>query len=230
MPEERTQRRLAAILSADVVGYSRLMGEDEAGTLTALKSHRLELIDPSVEEYGGRIVKLMGDGILIEFPSVVEAFGCAIAVQRGLAKRNEAVPESRQVVFRVGVNVGDVIIEDDDIYGDGVNLAARIQSLADPGGVCISRTARDQIRDKLDIDLEDLGEHELKNIARPVRVFRIPIDSPETPPGERAGGFQQATGSESKIRPAIAILPFNNMSSDPEQAFFFRRVDRRPDH
>ncbi len=220
MPEERTQRRLAAILSADVVGYSRLMGEDEAGTLTALKSHRLELIDPSVEEYGGRIVKLMGDGILIEFPSVVEAFGCAIAVQRGLAKRNEAVPESRQVVFRVGVNVGDVIIEDDDIYGDGVNLAARIQSLADPGGVCISRTARDQIRDKLDIDLEDLGEHELKNIARPVRVFRIPIDSPETPPGERAGGFHQATGSESKIRLAIAILPFNNMSSDPEQAFF----------
>ena len=194
------------------------MGDNETDTLSALKSHRLELIDPSVEEYGGRIVKLMGDGILIEFPSVVEAVGCAIAVQRGVAKRNEAVPELRQVVFRVGVNVGDVIIEDDDIYGDGVNLAARIQTLAEPGGICISRTVRDQIRDKLDIALEDLGEHEVKNIARPVRVFRVPIEPSAVT--QTSGPAEKAAGSDSRVRPSIAVLPFDNMSSDSEQEFF----------
>ena len=220
MAEERVQRRLAAILSADVVGHSRLMGEDEGATLSALKSHRRDLIDPTVAQYSGRVVKLMGDGILIEFPSVVEAVECAIEMQQGLAERNRAAPDSRGVVFRVGINVGDVIIEDDDIYGDGVNLAARIQGLADPEGICVSRTARDQIRDKLDISLEDLGEHEVKNIARPVRVFRVPVDSSETPPGGQADGAEKASTSDSRIRPSIAVLPFENMSSDPEQEFF----------
>ena len=220
MSEERIQRRLAAILSADVVAYSRLVGEDEAGTLSALKSHRSELIDPTVKEFGGRIVKLMGDGILIEFPSVVEAVGCAIAVQRGLVQRNLAMPETRRVVFRIGINVGDVIIEDDDIYGDGVNLAARIQTLAEPGGICVSRAARDQIRDKLDISLEDLGEHKVKNIARPIRVFRVPIERSETLADKPSDDNGQARSSESKVRPSIAVLPFDNMSSDPEQEFF----------
>ncbi len=220
MAEEHIQRRLAAILSADVVGYSRLMGKNEAATLSALKSHRQDLINPTVKKYSGRVVKLMGDGILVEFPSVVEAVECAIAVQQGLLERNETVPESQRIVFRIGINVGDVIIEDDDIYGDGVNLAARIEALANPGGICISRTARDQIRDKLDITIEDLGEHELKNIARPVRVFRVPIDHSEVSPIDHNVIVEQIQGSDSKIRPAIAVLPFENMSSDSEQEYF----------
>ncbi len=162
----------------------------------------------------------MGDGILIEFPSVVEAVGCAIAVQQGLAERNDMTPESQQIVFRIGINVGDVIIEDDDIYGDGVNLAARIQTLAEPGGICVSRTARDQIRDKLDIALKDMGEHEVKNIARPVRVFRVPTDSPQLVADKPSGDDGQAAAPNTKVRPSIAVLPFENMSSDPEQEFF----------
>jgi len=220
MKEERIQRRLAAILAADVVSYSRLMGDDEVGTLSALKSHRHELIDPAVEKYSGRIVKLMGDGILVEFPSVVEAVQCAVVIQEESYKRNAEVPEPRRMVFRIGINVGDVIIDDDDIYGDGVNLAARIEALAEPGGICISHTARDQIRDKLDIVLDDLGEHEVKNIARPVRLFRVQIDSPEDPPKTLAQASKRASGSDSKIRPSIAVLPLDNMSSDPEQEFF----------
>ncbi len=166
------ERRLAEIMSADVVGYSRLMGEDETGTLAALKAHRKELIDPKVAEHNGRIVKLMGDGALVEFPSVVKAMQCAVEIQRGMAERNAAAADDRRIAFRIGINVGDIIIDGEDIYGDGVNVAARLEALAEPGGICISRTTRDQVRDRVDIALDDMGEVEVKNIARPIRVFR----------------------------------------------------------
>jgi adenylate cyclase len=210
------ERRLAAILSADVVGYSRLMGEDEIGTLEALKAHRAEFVDPEIERHSGRIVKLMGDGALVEFASVVDAVECAIAVQRGMAERNTGVAEERRIEFRIGVNLGDVIIEGDDIYGDGVNVAARIEALADPGSICISRAARDQVRDKLDITLGDMGEIEVKNIARPVRVFRIPISGAS----EDAGSVAADAATALPDKPSIVVLPFDNMSGDPEQEFF----------
>ena len=165
---ERVERRLAAILAADVAGYSRLMGQDEAGTLARLRTHRRELIDPKIAEHKGRIVKTTGDGILIEFPSVVEAVACAVAVQRGMAERNAGTPEDQRIVFRVGVNLGDVIVEDGDIHGDGVNVAARLEALAEPGGVCVSGTVRDHIGDRLDLAFKDMGDQSLKNIARPV--------------------------------------------------------------
>jgi adenylate cyclase len=163
------ERRLTAILSADVVGYGRLMGADETGTLTSLKAHRKELIDPTIATHHGRIVKLMGDGALVEFPSVVEAVHCAVDVQKGVAERNGDVPRDRRIDFRIGVNLGDVIIEDDDIYGDGVNVAARLQGLAEPGGICVSGTAFDQVEGKLDCGYEFLGARHVKNIAKPVR-------------------------------------------------------------
>ncbi len=170
------ERRLTTILSADVVGYSRLMGTDEAGTLAALKTHRTELIDPKAAEHSGRTIKLMGDGTLMEFPSVVEAVTFAVEVQILMRERNAAIPEDRQVVFRIGINIGDVIIEGDDIYGDGVNLAARLEGLADPGGICVRRNVRNQVRDKLDLSFEDRGEIKVKNIARPVRAFGVILD------------------------------------------------------
>jgi TolB-like protein/class 3 adenylate cyclase len=170
------ERRLAAILAADVVGYSRLMGEDEVGTLAALKAHREALIDPKIAEHQGRIVKTTGDGMLVEFPSVVEAVQCAVEIQTGMAERNAEVPEDRRMLFRIGINVGDIIIEGDDIFGDGVNVAARLEGLAEPGGICVRRTVRDHVRDKLPLVFEDMGEVEVKNIARPVRVFRIIVD------------------------------------------------------
>jgi class 3 adenylate cyclase/TolB-like protein len=173
----RDQRRLAAIVSADVAGYSRLMGEDESRTLAALKAHRRELIDPKIAEYGGRIVKTMGDGLLLDFPSVVDAVRCAVDVQRGMVERNAGVPIDRRIVFRIGVNVGDIIIDGDDIYGDGVNVAARLQALAEPGEICVSKVVRDQVLDKLSFAFEDLGPREVKNIARPVEVYRI-LDAP----------------------------------------------------
>jgi adenylate cyclase len=177
------ERRLAAILAADVVGYSRLMGEDEAGTLAALKVHRTELIDPRIAEHNGRIVKVMGDGLLVEFPSVVEAVECAVEIQRGMIERNADVPHDRRIELRIGINLGDVIVEDEDIHGDGVNVAARLESLAEPGGICVRRTVRNQVRDKLPLAFEDLGEVELKNIARPIRVFRVRLDDgAERPP------------------------------------------------
>jgi adenylate cyclase len=187
LSEERVQRRLAAILAADVAGYSRLMGVDEEGTLAALKAHRRELIDPAIAAHNGRIVKTTGDGALVEFASVVDAVRCAIEFQREMAERNAGVPGTKRIEFRVGVNVGDIIIDSGDIYGDGVNVAARLEALAEPGGICISRAARDQVRDRLDFALEDLGEQAVKNIARPVRVFRIRAGTgknpanPETP-------------------------------------------------
>ena len=170
---ERDRRRLAAIVSADVVGYSRLMGRDESGTLTALKAHRRELIDPKIAEHRGRIVKTLGDGLLLEFPSVVDAVACSVEIQRGMAKRNAGVPHERRIEFRIGINLGDIIIDEDDIFGDGVNVAARIQPLADPGGICVSRVVRDQVLDKLAFAFEDMGAHSVKNIARPVEVFRL---------------------------------------------------------
>ena len=180
----QSERRLTSILAADVAGYSRLMGLDEEGTLAALKSHRRELIDPAIGEHRGRLVKTTGDGLLVEFGSVVDAVRCAVAVQQGVAARNAGIAPDRRLVFRIGVNLGDVIVDGDDLYGDGVNVAARIENLAEPGAVLISRSARDQVRDKLGLALEDLGEHELKNIARPVRVFRVVLAAAPEP--ERA--------------------------------------------
>jgi len=211
VPVEPVERKLAAIFAADVVGYSRLMGEDEAGTLARLKEHRRELIDPSIAEHKGRIVKTTGDGILIEFPSVVEAVACAVAVQRGMGERNAATPEDQRIVFRVGVNLGDIIVEDDDIFGDGVNVAARLEALAEPGGICVNRVVRDQVRDKLDIAFEDMGEQQVKNIARPVRAFRVLAEEKKMP---------EPAALPLPDKPSIAVLPFQNMSGDPEQEYF----------
>jgi adenylate cyclase len=169
-PVERVERRLAAILAADVVGYSRLMGEDEVGTLDRLKAHRSQLVDPKIREHRGRIVKTTGDGILVEFASVVDAVSCAVQVQRGMVDRNASTPENKRILWRVGINLGDVIIDGEDIHGDGVNVAARLEALADPGGICVSRTVRNQVRDKLPYSFDDMGEQSVKNIARPVRA------------------------------------------------------------
>jgi adenylate cyclase len=177
----RDQRRLAAIVSADVAGYSRLMGRDDSGTLAALKAHRQELIDPKIAEYGGRIVKTSGDGLLLEFPSVVEAVRCAVDVQRGMAERNASVVPDQRIEFRIGVNVGDIIIDGDDIFGDGVNVAARLQALAEPGGICASKVVRDQVLDKLSFTFEDLGPQHVKNIARPVEAYRVDLGSDVRP-------------------------------------------------
>ena len=173
MSEERVERRLAAILAADVAGYSRLMGVDEEGTLAALKAIRRDLFDLKIKEHRGRIVKTTGDGVLVEFASVVDAVRCAVEVQRDMAERNADVPADKRIEFRVGINVGDIISDDNDIYGDGVNVAARLEALAEPGGICVSRVVRDQVRDKLDFAFDDTGEQQVKNIARPVRVYRV---------------------------------------------------------
>lgn len=214
MTGERAQRRLAAILAADVVGYSRLMAEDEAGTLARLKALRRDAIDPNVVAHGGRVVKLMGDGLLAEFPSVVDAVGCAVAVQRAIAERETGQPEARRIALRIGINLGDVIIEGDDLYGDGVNIAARLEEVAAPGGVAVSATVYEHIGSRLDIAFEDCGEQRLKNIERPLRVFRVKDDAPASVPRTAAAS------APSLEKPSIAVLPFANMSGDPEQEFF----------
>ena len=182
----RDHRRLAAIVSADVVGYSLLMGRDDSATLAGLKAHRRELIDPKIAEYGGRIVKTTGDGLLLEFPSVVDAVRCSVDVQRGMAERTAGVPLEQRIEFRIGINVGDIIIDAEDIFGDGVNIAARLQTLADPGGICVSKVVRDQVLDKLSFSFEDLGAQEVKNIARPVEVFRVDLASGAVPSPTRS--------------------------------------------
>lgn len=216
MASEPVKRRLAAILAADVAGYSRLMGADEEGTLARLKAHRSELIDPKNKEHRGRIVKTTGDGLLIEFPSVVEAVRCAIEVQQGMLERNVQVPKDKRIEFRVGINLGDVIVEGRDLYGDGVNIAARLEALAEPGGVCISGTVLNHARDRVSFDVEDAGERALKNIARPVHVYSIIID----PRRQQGMPRPQERVLALPDRPSIAVLPFQNMSGDPEQEYF----------
>jgi len=213
-------RRLAAILAADVAGYSRLMGMDEEGTHERLKAQRRELVDPKISEHSGRIVKNTGDGLLAEFPSVVDAVRCAAELQRAMIDREAGIPEDRRIKFRIGINLGDVIVEDDDIFGDGVNIAARLEALAQPGGLCISGTVYDQIRDKLPYVFEDLGEQSVKNIARPVRVYAW---RPEAVAGARPPDASLAVPiSEPSVAPrlSIVVLPFTNLSNDADQQYF----------
>jgi adenylate cyclase len=204
------ERRLSAILAADVVGYSRLMGADEAGTLEALRTIRTSFIEGKIAEQRGRIVKLTGDGILVEFASVVSALQCAAEIQRGMRQRNKDVPQGRRIEFRIGVNLGDVIVEGDDIFGDGVNVAARLESVARPGGIAISHSVRDHVGNRLKLAFEDCGEQQLKNIEKPIRVYHVLLEEP-------AATEMNAIKDD---RPSIAVLPFNNMSGDSEQEYF----------
>jgi adenylate cyclase len=265
MAERRVERRMAAILAADVAGYSRLMGQDEEGTLARLKAHRRELVNPKIHEHRGRIVKTTGDGLLVEFASPVEAVRCAVEVQRGMVDRNAATPEDKRIRFRVGINLGDVIADDGDLFGDGVNVAARLEALSEPGGLCISQIVWEQVRDKLPYAFEDMGECEVKNIARPVRVFALSAQAVAglpnldvAPPAARvlsvhasvlaaaaaglvllAGGVAllwprseppslaastaaapTAARSAQLPRLSIVVLPFANLSADPEQEHF----------
>ena len=219
MGGERVERRLAAILAADVAGYSRLMGQDEAGTLQRLKALRGELVDPKIAEHKGRIVKTTGDGLLIEFPSVVEAVACAVAVQRDIAEQNASVAAAERLVFRVGINLGDVIIDGEDIHGDGVNIAARLEGLAEPGGICVSAVVYDQVRGRVDCPFEDLGEQTLKNITRPVRIYRVgwnskpAADISETPRSRRLAVEITLNPACAYTVPQVATNPNEGRSS-----------------
>src|SRR5581483_12439992 len=218
MPQDqptRVGRRLAAIVAADVAGYSRLMGLDEVGTARTLREHR-KVTDALVEKHGGRLVKTTGDGVLLEFPSVVDAVECAVAVQAVMAERNQGVPENRLMFLRVGINLGDILIEGDDILGDGVNVAARLEGIAEPGGICISSSAYDQVSGKVSVEFTDLGEQTLNNIARPIRAYAV------AGTGQGGTGHRGSTppGSTSAPRLSIVVLPFANFGNDPEQEYF----------
>src|SRR5262249_17583153 len=221
MSGERVERRLVAILAVDVAGYSRLMGEDEEGTLAAVRAIRRELGDPKITEHRGRIVKTTGDGLLVEFASVVDAVRCAVEVQSEMIARNAALPAGRRIEFRMGINVGDVIIEDGDIFGDGVNIAARLEALAEPGGICLSATAHEQVRDRIDIAFDDLGEQQVKNIARPVHTYAVALGTSSRAALPAAAPLPlPAARRAPPDKPPLGVLPFQNLTGDAEQEYF----------
>src|SRR5262249_13951002 len=205
------ERRLPAILAADVVGYSRLMQQDEAATLAALTARRRQVLEPLVAKHHGRIVKVMGDGVLVEFASAVNAVACAVDLQKEMASANANLPADRRIELRIGINIGDVIVEGGDLYGDGVNVAARLEALSETGGILLSQAVLSHVRGRIQLDFEDLGEQKLKNMQEPVRVYRLRLDGNATVPRSEAAPMD---------KPSIAVLPFNNMSGDPEQQYF----------
>lgn len=211
------EQKLAAVLAADMVGYSRLMEADERGTLARLRTHRIELIDPAIAKNQGRIIKTTGDGMLVEFQSVADAVRCAVEIQERMRRRNSDVPDDRRIQFRIGINLGDIIFDEGDIFGEGVNVAARVEQLCEVGGICVTAAVHDQVAGRLDVDFEDLGDKTLKNISRPVRIYRVAIE----PPGQAAApGNAQPAPKAAAAKPTVAVLPFANMSGDPEQEFF----------